>query len=343
MKILYFIILFYVVALTCGENCYEKLGVDKSASTKEIQKVFRRLAMKYHPDKIQGSEEEKQKAETKFKELARCYEILSNEEERKKYDMSGYNEKYEQSSHFENFNFNDIFNQFFGSKSNGQGNKFFRFSTSSGGPTGEGFGFGGFPGFNTFSNNPRPSQSHHQQQQRSSHGNFHNQFQQPQQKPTKHKEIVHIGLEEVMNDNIKHITTKDGKKMDLKIEKGVPNNHIIKKGNYEFEIKIDKNNLFIRGEKSHKNDLYYIHTLKLEDLLMMDDIPIEIQFENIDKEEISVTINDISQLNYNENGILEYKIKNKGLPYFKQDTRGHLYVQFHIMYPVLNEKQKKYF
>jgi len=77
-------LLFTIITVTCEQNCYEKLGIDTKATTKEIQRSFRKLATKYHPDKIQGTEEEKLKSEKKFKELARCYEILSNDEERKK-------------------------------------------------------------------------------------------------------------------------------------------------------------------------------------------------------------------------------------------------------------------
>jgi len=295
----------------------------------------------------------------KFKELARCYEILSNDEERKKYDMSDFNEQYNQqssTSHFENFNFNDIFNTFFGSGSSNDGNTFFRFSGGGGGGSGsENFGFGGFPGFNTFNQNPRSHQHQHQQQHqqqpRSSHGHFQQQHQQQQhqQQPKTNKEIVYITLKELMSDNVKYVTTKDKKNIELKIPKGIPNNHILKKDNYEFEIRIkndDKKtssmmNNFVRGEKSHKSDLYYSYPLKLEDFLLQN---IKVDFKNIDDEEISFFIDDISQLNYDDYGILQYKIKNKGLPYFKSEndeTRGHLYVQFHIIYPVLNEKQKK--
>jgi len=362
---LYVITLIFSITIVSCDNCYEKLGVDKQASTKEIQKVFRKLAIKYHPDKIQGSAEEKLKSEQKFKELARCYEILSNEEERKKYDMSDYNERYNQqsTSHFDNFNFNDIFSQFFG----GDGNSFFGFSGNTGGQgfgdknNGDHFGFGGFPGFNTFSQNSR-AQHRQQQQARPSHGNFQQQHQtrQSQQQPQQsqqsqqhkiNKEIVYVTLQELMYDSTKSVKTKDGKKtFELKIEKGIPNNYVLKKENYEFEIRMKDGILsssstptlynFIRGEKSHKSDLYYTYPLKLEDLLLEN---IMVHFRNIDDEEISFTIHDITELNYNENGVLQYKIKNKGLPLFKSEnegTRGHLYIQFYIIYPTLNEKQK---
>ena len=61
---------------------YEVLGLQKGASEEEIKKAFRKMAMKYHPDKNPGDKE----AEEKFKEISEAYEILSDEEKRKQYD-----------------------------------------------------------------------------------------------------------------------------------------------------------------------------------------------------------------------------------------------------------------
>lgn len=75
------------------KDYYKILGVDKNASQAEIKKAYRKLAVKYHPDKNQGNKE----AETKFKEISEANEVLSNPEKRKKYDQLGANWKhYEQ-------------------------------------------------------------------------------------------------------------------------------------------------------------------------------------------------------------------------------------------------------
>jgi molecular chaperone DnaJ len=66
---------------------YEVLGVGKNASADEIKRAYRRMAMKYHPDKNPGNKEE---AETKFKECAEAYEILSDAEKRQRYDQFGH-------------------------------------------------------------------------------------------------------------------------------------------------------------------------------------------------------------------------------------------------------------
>ena len=66
------------------KNYYEILEVNKKASSETISKVYKYLAKKYHPD---ANPDNKQEAEEKFKEISEAYEILSNEEKRKEYDM----------------------------------------------------------------------------------------------------------------------------------------------------------------------------------------------------------------------------------------------------------------
>ncbi|MFH6985029.1 molecular chaperone DnaJ [Marinoscillum sp. 108] len=65
---------------------YEILGVDKGASKDEIKKAYRKIAIKYHPDKNPDNKE----AEEKFKEAAEAYEVLSNDEKRQRYDRFGH-------------------------------------------------------------------------------------------------------------------------------------------------------------------------------------------------------------------------------------------------------------
>ena len=65
---------------------YEVLGVAKNAEAAEIKKAYRKLALQYHPDRNPGDKE----AEEKFKEAAEAYDVLSNEEKRRRYDQFGH-------------------------------------------------------------------------------------------------------------------------------------------------------------------------------------------------------------------------------------------------------------
>lgn len=66
---------------------YEVLGLDKNASEDDIKKAYRKLAIKYHPDRNPGNKE----AEEKFKEAAEAYDVLHDQQKRQQYDQFGFN------------------------------------------------------------------------------------------------------------------------------------------------------------------------------------------------------------------------------------------------------------
>lgn len=95
------------------KDLYKLLDIDKNASDDEIKRAYRKMALKYHPDKNPGNAE----AESKFKEIAEAYEVLSSPEKKASYDRYGSTSgnPFESGTGF-GFNMEDIFSQFFGNR-----------------------------------------------------------------------------------------------------------------------------------------------------------------------------------------------------------------------------------
>jgi len=92
------------------KDYYEVLGVDKNAEKSAIKKAYRKLALKYHPDKNPSKE-----AEDKFKEISEAYAVLSDEEKRNMYDQYGHagiDQQYSSEDIFRGADFGDIFSGF---------------------------------------------------------------------------------------------------------------------------------------------------------------------------------------------------------------------------------------
>lgn len=89
------------------KDYYKILGVDRNASTEEIKRAYRKLAMKYHPDKNPGNKQ----AEEKFKDINEAHQVLSDPEKRSRYDQLGesYSRWQQHGGSPGNFNWNDWF------------------------------------------------------------------------------------------------------------------------------------------------------------------------------------------------------------------------------------------
>lgn len=141
------------------KDYYKVLGVEKDATDAQIKKAYRNLAKKYHPDLNPNNEQ----AANKFKEINEAYEVLSDKEKRKQYDMFGSNYNFNGGENFDprhygfktsytttnSGDFSDFFNMFFGGAESSRSSNF-------------GHGFSGFEGFTdgqSFSGfNQRPKQ-----------------------------------------------------------------------------------------------------------------------------------------------------------------------------------------
>jgi curved DNA-binding protein len=287
---------------------YKILGIAKSASAADIKKAYRKLARKYHPD-LNPSDKE---AERKFKEINEANEVLSNPENRKKYDEHGkdwqHAEEFErakkqqrqyqgggQQNPFGDFgggDYSDFFESMFGGRAR----------TSSRGRTGGGVKFRG-QDLNA---------------------------------------ELHLNLRDVYKTD-KRTLTINGKNIRLTIPAGVKNGQIIKikghggeginggpKGDLNITFSIENNTKF----KLDGDNLHTTVDLDLYKAILGGEITVD-TFEGKVKLKIAPET---------QNGT-KVKLKGKGFPVYKKEgAYGDLYITYQIKMPKnLTEKEKKLF
>lgn len=182
---------------------YQSLGLSKGASAQEVKKAYRKLALKYHPDKNPGNKE----AEEKFKGLSEAYAVLSDPEKKKQYDTYGsadFHQRYSQEDIFRNFNMDDILKQFgFGATGGGGGS--YRMNMGGG---------GGSPFSDIFSH-------------AGGTGGCGGGGCQPQQRLQKGQDITYqlsVNLEDVLHGTEKNIALRNtggNKNVTVKVPKGI--------------------------------------------------------------------------------------------------------------------------
>jgi curved DNA-binding protein len=117
-----------------AEDYYQVLGVDKKATADDIKKAYRKLALKWHPDKNPNNKA----AEEKFKKISEAYAVLSDDKKRGEYDQFGsadqYRQQYSQEDIFRDVNLDEILRSFgFGGARAGGGRTTFRTTRRGGG------------------------------------------------------------------------------------------------------------------------------------------------------------------------------------------------------------------
>ena len=289
---------------------YHVLGVNKNASDEEIKRAFRKLAMKYHPDKNPNRKE----AEERFKEINEAYAVLSDKEKRKQYDTfgaEGFRQRYTQEDIFRGFDFDEILSGLFG----GRGKRESRFG-----------GRGGFDFGDLFGQT-----AYHQGMGRM---------------PQKGEDVVYelnISLEESASGGEKRISyRKNGKpeEVSVKIPRGIPSGKKLRlagkgmegknggpPGDLYLQINIKEHPFFIR----EGDDLIVDHEINFSEAVM----GTTIEVPTLDGKK-SVKIPPGTQSH------TKMRLKALGLPHFQGEGSGDEYVRVIVRTPrKLTEKSRK--
>jgi curved DNA-binding protein len=294
---------------------YKILGVSKNASEAEIKKAYRKLARKYHPDVNPGDNN----AEHKFKEINEAYEVLSNPENRKKYDQ--YGEHWKHADEFEKAKQQKQYS--YQHAGGGMGD----FEDAFGG----GFGESGFSEFfeNLFGGGGGGRRSHRSH----SSAKFRGQDYTAE---------LQLSLQDVYKTH-KRVLTVNGKNIRITIPAGVENGQVIKiKGHGGPGINGGPNgDLFIKFTivnntpfKRDGNNLYLTVDLDLYTAVLGGDIMI-----NTLDGKVKLKVKPETQ-----NGT-KVKLKGKGFPVYKKEgVHGDLIITYNIKIPTnLTPKEKELF
>eukprot|EP01118_Nematostelium_gracile_P007773 TRINITY_DN2544_c0_g1_i1.p1 TRINITY_DN2544_c0_g1~~TRINITY_DN2544_c0_g1_i1.p1 ORF type:complete len:307 (-),score=92.80 TRINITY_DN2544_c0_g1_i1:45-965(-) len=293
-----------------GKDYYAILEIVKTADDETIKKGYKRLALRWHPDRNLGN---KDQAEAKFKEIAEAYEILIDKEKRRIYDASGEdglkgNPQFGRNGfHFNTRNPEDIFAQFFGQYTN------FNFANT---------GFAHKPA--------TPQQS--PPLTKTFTCSLEELYKGCTKKMKIKKEIV-----DADNTNQKIIE----KVLTIRIQKGWKSGTKItfeREGDEKPGI-IPADIIFVLEEKKHplftrdKDDLHYSANITLLEAL----VGFSIRIKTLDDRDLTITPKEIIKSGFTQ------IVENEGMPLQKNpNKKGNLIVTYNVLYPKeFNDKQKE--
>ena len=302
-----------------GKDYYKILGVSKSASPEEIKKSYRKMAMKYHPDRNKGDKE----AEEKFKDVSEAYAVLSDPEKKKQYDMfgsEGFQNRFSQEDIFRDFDFGSIFKEF-GFGTGGRSQNIFSHIFGGGGQAhfrGGGSPFGG----------PFGAQSGRVQGVRGQDLVYELSMTLEEAATTTDK-VISYNAEGAKQDEVSvkipaGIST--GKKLRLQ-GKGKNGMYGGPPGDLYIQIKVLEHPLFQR----EGDNLFLTQDIKFSEAVL----GTEIEVPTIDKKTLRLKIPPGTQSN------AKFRFKGYGMPHMNANGRGDAYVKIAIAVPKkLNKKQK---
>ncbi|MDA8133886.1 MAG: J domain-containing protein [Desulfobacteraceae bacterium] len=302
-----------------ADDYYKILGIEKNADAAEIKKAYRKLAMKYHPDKTKGDKS----LEEKFKKISEAYAVLSDPEKKSQYDTygsAGFQQRFSQEDIFRNFDLGDILKEFgFGGSMGGA-------SFGRGGRQGGFSGMGGNPFFQ---------------------GGGQAGFSQRQRPPAKGKDIeyeIPLTLQEIMNGTKKTITiSQDGstKAIEVNIPKGLTEGKKIRlAGKGEMSPNNGPaGNLYIRARLIPSDGI----TVEGNDVLVSKQVPLTGALLG---DTLEVAAPDGTTLSLKvpagTNHKAKMRIPGRGIPQMKGDGCGDLFVVVNITMPKeLTAKQQE--
>lgn len=312
-----------------GKDYYEILEISKKATDEEIKKAYRKLALKYHPDKNKTPE-----AEEKFKLVAEAYEVLSDKKKRDIYDQFGeaglngmppggggpggnaYNFSFHGDPH-------QTFSQFFG-KDN-PFDMFFNFNNL-GGTTStnhhQSFNGMDFEPSYAFNNAPRKPKKQDPPIEHNLQVTLEEVMKGCTKKMKINRRVIGPGGMERKEDKVLTVNVKPGWKAGTKIT-------FPREGDQNPST-IPSDIVFIIKDKPHRHfkrdgaDIHYVAKISLKDALC----GCSLSVPTLDGDELTLRINDVISPSVNR------RIANRGLPYPKDSgKRGDLIVNFDVSFP----------